>query len=154
MFLLKLKKFENFCWKFTSELFFSGIPLCWSFKISKIYSSWDRSPDSETRKHHNKLLVEQQKPCINAILMLCSNILILSKFGNILTLICSFLFCPITLHTYYIHHVYIYIYVSPNMYIYVSTYVFHKNILFEFIYIEENRISKAELPNWKYIDVK
>ena len=139
MFLLKLKKFENYCWKFTSELFFSSIPLCWSFKISKIYSSWDRSPDSETRKHHNKL---------------CSNILILSKFGNILTLICSFLFCPITLHTYYIHHVYIYIYVSPNMYIYVSTYVFHKNILFESIYIEENRISKAELPNWKYIDVK
>ena len=96
--------------------------------------------------------LKKQKPYI--ILMLCSNTLMLSKFSNISPLSVPFClallpYIPITYvtltNTYMCHLICKYTFRHD---------VFHENILLEFIYIKENRMSKAELPNWKYIDVR
>lgn len=86
--------------------------------------------------------------------MLCNNTLMLSKFSNISPLSVPFClailpYIPIT----YVTFTYTYMCNLICKYTFRHD-VFHENILIEFIYIEENGMSKAELPNWKYIDVR
>ena len=71
----------------------------------------------------------------------------LSKFGNISPLPVPFCSALLTyIHITYITYTYTYMCRLLCTYTF-RNYVFYENILLEFIYIEENRKSKAKLPN-------